>query len=497
MQRREFLQLSIPALLTVPTGLSGLVGCTSEQALDVGLFLGGFASSLETEHDYVASVVGELPADLAGSVLYRNGPGLFERDGVRKRTLLDGDGMVNAYFFEPDGTVRFRNRFVHTPKYLAEQREGRYLYDTWTTLAPRPLGPPESDSSQAGVSVWRIHDKLLAFDESNFPQSLDPNTLETLGVDTLGFSPDATLFAAHPKLIAATGEVAMFGLDYRTQTLDLTVFAADGTIVEHRKHPLVPVRYLHDFFATPTHLVVALHPAVIDFERVAAGNALRDAMRWTAGLGNRWLIFERGSDAPPIEIEGPARWMWHSANMFVREGKLVCDWIGYDDAEHFLGPDADFEQVMLEQLVTTGARGRLRRTILDPVAGSYSEEQLSAAGNFEFPQVPYPQWGQEHRKIYSCVHPGDGSLWTAILSFDTENGREDMYDFGEEYVVGEPILAEGSGGRRWLLSEVADRITSRSFLAVFDAEAISAGPVAQVELNHHLPIRFHGHWVRS
>ncbi|MEM2906698.1 MAG: carotenoid oxygenase family protein, partial [Candidatus Odinarchaeota archaeon] len=53
----------------------------------------GLATSLTSENTYEATVEGTIPADLRG-VLYRNGPGLFDRDGLRKRNILDGDGMI-------------------------------------------------------------------------------------------------------------------------------------------------------------------------------------------------------------------------------------------------------------------------------------------------------------------------------------------------------------------------------------------------------------------
>ena len=90
--------------------------------------------SLRTEHDYHPRIEGRLPKDLRGT-LYRNGPGLFERAGYRKRHLLDGDGMIQAFDFT-DAGVRFRNRFVRTRKFVEEERAGGYLYPTWSTRAP-------------------------------------------------------------------------------------------------------------------------------------------------------------------------------------------------------------------------------------------------------------------------------------------------------------------------------------------------------------------------
>lgn len=73
---------------------------------DNALPFAGLATSLPTEYDYVPRVEGRLPPALQGT-LYRNGPGLFDRGGGRKRMLLDGDGMIQAYQFRNSHTYLF------------------------------------------------------------------------------------------------------------------------------------------------------------------------------------------------------------------------------------------------------------------------------------------------------------------------------------------------------------------------------------------------------
>ncbi|MGI9598275.1 MAG: carotenoid oxygenase family protein, partial [Acidimicrobiales bacterium] len=92
------------------------------------------ATSMLVERNDEARLEGTLPAGLAGT-LYRNGPGRFDRGGLRKNHLLDGDGMIQALTVA-NGTVRYRNRFVRTRKYLEESAANRYLYDTWASLRP-------------------------------------------------------------------------------------------------------------------------------------------------------------------------------------------------------------------------------------------------------------------------------------------------------------------------------------------------------------------------
>ena len=91
-------------------------------------------SSLRVEHDYRPRVEGALPAGFEGR-LYRNGPGLFERNGYHKQHLLDGDGMLQCFDFSAAG-VHYRNRFVRTEKFIAEETAGAFIYPTWTTRAP-------------------------------------------------------------------------------------------------------------------------------------------------------------------------------------------------------------------------------------------------------------------------------------------------------------------------------------------------------------------------
>jgi all-trans-8'-apo-beta-carotenal 15,15'-oxygenase len=47
------------------------------------------------------------------------------------------------------------------------------------------------------------------------------------------------------------------------------------------------------------------------------------------------------------------------------------------------------------------------------------------------------------------------------------------------------------------MCEVLDGRTERSCLAVFDAGSLRDGPVAVVQLPHHLPFSLHGWWQPS
>ena len=61
-------------------------------------------------------IVGELPRELNGT-LYRNGPNpQFDSPGAH---WFVGDGMLHAFHLE-EGRASYRNRWVRTPKWIAE-----------------------------------------------------------------------------------------------------------------------------------------------------------------------------------------------------------------------------------------------------------------------------------------------------------------------------------------------------------------------------------------
>lgn len=310
--RRSFLKLTGGIGMTLP-----LVGCQAKSQplgshelpdLAHGEPFVGLATSLPHEYHYEARVEGKIPGDLRGT-LYRNGPGLFDRGGLRKRCVLDGDGMIQAFHIRA-GKVRFHNAFVRTKKYQEEETAGRFLYETWTTQAPGGLlaNLGANIGNQAGVTVIIRNDKLYAFDESSQPYELDPETLTTRGLSHLGLPEGTAVYAAHWKVDGHTGEWLHFGLEYGRQvTLHITIFQSDGRLKKHRTVPLPRYTYMHDFFVSDHHLIFNLHPVELSIFRFLLGErSFRDTMRWKPENGNLILVLGREDDAEPLQLTADA-----------------------------------------------------------------------------------------------------------------------------------------------------------------------------------------------
>jgi len=506
MTRREFLAGS------GTTALALLSGCAASPPLPWSgtRNLGGpdqpylgLATSLAEEYDYDAEVEGALPVALRGT-LFRNGPGLFDRGGLRKRSLLDGDGMVQRFHFH-DGGVRYRNRFVRTPKFIDEEAAGRFLYPTWSTLAPGGLWTnfwgPGRIRSQAGVTVFPWQGKLYAFDESSLPFELDPATLETIGESRLGVNPQTPLiFAAHGKFDPLTGEWLHFGTQYgRKATIQLTRFAANGALTGNRVLDLPGYLYLHDWFVGSRYVMLSLQPLEVDIWGPLMGvRSILDSLRWRPERGNLLLVLPRDLSGEPLMLAGEAMFMWHSVNAFEHGGELIADFVGYADPDHLVGPGAVVHAVMTGEKGVFRTPGRLWRYRVDP-GRKRAERELLAGGNFEWPRIDERRRCRQHRFVWLCAANQGEFFWSAVERFDLQTGERMRHDFGPGCYCSEPVFVPAGEGAKegngWVLTQVYDSRTRKSHLAVLENARLADGPLARVMLRHHVPFSYHGWWV--
>lgn len=495
-----------------------LTGCAASPPVKKGVFEDfgdperpylGLATSLREEHNYQARVEGRIPEQMRGT-LYRNGPGLFDRGGLRKRNLLDGDGMVQSFRFH-DGGVQYRNRFVRTHKYLAEQAAGRFLYPSWSTQAPGGLWAnfmaPGELTGQAGITVFPWQGRLYAFDECALPYELDPDSLETIGISRLGLPEGLTIYAAHAKMDPRTGEWLHFGVLYGpSPKLHVTIFGRDGALKRHRVLPMPRNVYIHDWFVSGRHLVFVMHPVQIAFWPVFFGRkSLLDSLSWRPELGNLIVVLERDNDKPPLLLESAACYMWHSFNAFEKGSEIVADFVGYQNPDHFIGADPVASAVMVGRKGEYAYPGSVRRYLIDPGTGRMREE-LVAAGNYEWPRVNEQHSCHDYRVGYMVqTRPGE-FFWSKACRIDMRTGQTENFDFGTGCYLSEQVFAPlpgrayGAADPRepgFLLTEVYDSKSKRSFLAVLRAEHIEAGPVATVHLGHHVPFSYHGCWSQA
>ena len=518
MTRKEFLWSMAGTAGALGTSIS-LSGCKAQslplstnsptsQVPQKGLAPWGFATSLTEEYAYETKIEGRIPNGLRGT-LYRNGSGLFERNGQRKRSILDGDGMIQAFRIHDQG-IHFQNKFVQTTKFQEEQAAGEFLYATWTTQAPNGIFSnlfAQNMGNQAGVTVWARNGKLYAFDESSQPYELEPSTLETIGLSHLGLpATPAVYYAAHAKIDGQNQDWIHFGLEYgREIQVHFTIFNRHGELKKHWKIPLPRYVYLHDFFVSEKHIMLLLHPAEISIAGFLFGQrSFSESMQWKPKQGNMILVLNRDGSGKPLQIMTDASWMWHSLNAYERGNELIADFVGYDRPDHFLGKEALFSTMMRGKINQVKSPGMVRRYVINLQQKRIREEVISTHSH-EFPILNPQHLCHRHQVGYFARSTNKEDVFHhSIVRIDLDSGQTESYDFGKGIYCGEPIFAPKENHRYeanaktepgWLLTECYNAHTQKSFLAILDAQHLADGPVAISHLKHHVPLSFHGHWV--
>ena len=515
MNRKQFLHLGGAVVLGAPTLLQTKSSTMKTKHNYDNAF--GMARSFKEEHAYQPLVEGKIPSALEGT-LYRNGPGLFERNGYRKSNILDGDGMVQAFQFR-DGKVSYRNRFVRTQKWLEEEKTGKYLYNTWTTR--RPGGALKNAfmqgkfGSQAGVSVRVIKGRLFAFDESSLPYELDPETLETLqGEIDFGvhFENVNTLFAAHSKVDGRTGDWIQFGLaNGPKSSIQISIFTKNLQLKRKRKYQLPMGTYMHDFFVSENYIIFNLQPAEMNPLRFVMGmDSFAESLRWRGQKGSTFMILHKSLSQEPVFLKTEAVFMWHSLNAFEKKGEILCYFVGYDEPDHFIGDHAQTFEIMKpgatpHNIPHTQHPGSIRLAKINLKQKRLHMETLNQdlQHSYEFPIMNEHYSSYEHHIGYFARGKTNGAFHHQISQLNLRTGKLEYFDFGEGHYCGEPIFVAKDNTIRstlsplepgWLLTLVFDEKKDKSYVALLNTEALSDGPIARIHLNHPSPMSFHGTW---
>jgi all-trans-8'-apo-beta-carotenal 15,15'-oxygenase len=478
-------------------------------------------NSLAEEFDYwIDDVDGEIPVELQGT-LFRNGPGLLEVNGEPIHHPFDGDGMICAIAFQ-NGRAHFRNRFVKTEGYLAEQAAGKILYRG-------VFGTARSGGWMANLLDFRLKNiantnivywggKLWALWEAAEPYALDPRTLNTVGLDYLdGVLKPGDAFAAHPRIdpTGANGEACLVNFSIKpglSSTITLYEFSPDGTLLQKYAHSTPGFAFIHDFAITPHYCIFFQNPVTFNPLNFLAGTrSAAECIQFHPDKPTKIVVIPRkgsgSKDAAQLiasrTFETLSGFVFHHANAFEEGDDVVIDSVCYEDLPA-VEPDSDFRQTDFDAI----APGHLWRFRVNLPTGTV-DRQLLEGRCCEFPVVHPAKVGRSHRYTYlAAAHAPTGNApHQAVIKVDTQSsdsfhdpmGNSAFWSAAPWGYVGEPIFvprnntldqqtkAEDDG---WVLVMVFDSTRDRSDVVILDAHDLSQ--VARLHLKHHVPYGLHG-----
>lgn len=459
--------------------------------------------SQPNEHDYwITDIEGTLPAELEGT-LFRNGPGLLDIHGYPVKHPFDGDGMISSIAIQ-SGRAYFRNRFVRTEGYVAEQQAKKPLF-RGVFGTQKPGGPLANafdlklkNIANTNIIYWA--DKLLALWEAAEPHRLDPASLETLGLDYLNglISPGGS-FTAHPRIDPGHhGDQRLVGFSVKTglsSTITLYEIDAQGNALSQHSHTIPGFAFIHDFALTPNYAIFFQNPVSfgpIPFLLGFQGAA--ECISFNPKQPTKILIVPRNGD-PMQVIETDPCFVFHHANAFEQDGNVVVDSVCYEKFPSLEG-SSDFREVDFDHVPA----GQLWRFRVDLTAG-HAEVSTLLSRCVEFPAVHPDHQGRSYRHLFiGTAHDSDGNApLQALLKLDTHTGDTQLWSAAPRGFMGEPLFvprpqAQGDDDG-WVLVLMYNAERQCSDLVILDGKDIAAGPIARLKLPHHVPYGLHGCFV--
>lgn len=445
-------------------------------------------------------VEGSLPRDLDGVYLRNTENPVHQPLG--KYHPFDGDGLLHSIRFR-DGRASYRNRFVRTDGFLAEQTAGRALWSGLAEMPPRSERPGRGaqgalkDSSSTDVVVHAGR-ALSSFYQCGALYQLDPVTLRQYGPAGWNGAFPADGVSAHAKVDVTTGELLFFNYSKQAPYMHCGVADAAGRLAHYRPVPLPGPRLPHDMAYTRRFMILCDLP-----------------LFWDAALLPRGLHVARLHDLPSrfalVPRPGPCadqaiRWfeaaptyVLHFVNAWEDSGEVVLD--GYRQRCPMPPPLAGAPKPYAMLMAYTdlhSLKPQLWRWRFDLRSGRTREEPLDE-GVCEFGSYNHAYATQPHRYVYSALGEPGMFLFNGLCKHDLRQRSVQTVYFGDGIYGSEAPFAPRRGGTAeddgYVITYVTDVNRSCSECWVYAAQDMASGPLAKVRLPARIPSGTHACWV--
>ncbi len=440
-------------------------------------------------------IEGAIPDDIDGVYLRNTENQLHQPLG--RYHPFDGDGMIHQIDFR-DGAASYRNRWVRTRCFQAEQEAGGSL---WGGLADRAgtskrpgFGAHGSlkDSSSTDIIV-HAGKAISTFYQCGEGYVLDPETLEPLGL-----APWVPLdgISAHPKVDERTGELLFFNYSKQAPHMHYGVVDRSGTLTHYIPVPLPGPRLPHDMTFSEHWSIVNDLPVFWDAELLQ-----RDihAARLHDGVPARFGLIPRHGQAEDIRwFEASPTYVLHFLNAYEEGDEVVMD--GYFQENPTPAPLANPDGYghLMAYVDEHSFRSKLHRWRFNLADGTTREERLDDR-ILEFGMINQRVAGQKHRFVYSTTAKPGWFLFNGFVKHDLETGEswevrlpEGRYASEAPFAPRTNAVDEDDG---YLVSFIIDELKGASECVLIDCKRFADGPVCRIALPHKISSGTHSHWA--
>ncbi len=444
-------------------------------------------------------VIGEIPADIDG-VYVRNTENPAH-GVIGKYHPFDGDGMLHMMRFK-DGKATYRNRFIRTRGFEAEQEARRPLWIGFTGkpgAEERPGSGCHGHIKDASSTDVVVHggEILTSFWQCGEGYRLSPDNLETLGL-----APWAPIdgVSAHTKVDLQTGELLFFNYSRHAPYMHYGVVGADGRMKHYIPVELPGPRLPHDMAFSKNYSVLNDFPMFWPQEMLDQG---RFVPWFHKDMKSRFAVVPRYGNPEDIQwFEADPTFVLHYTNCYEDGDEVVLE--GYFQDDPFPPPLPDMPKqygLMAAGIDIHSFKPHLHRWRFNLKTGETHEERICDADHVEFGTIN-PKWaGKKNRYVYSALGEKGWFLFAGLVKHDLETGTYETVTFGDQRFGSETPFIPRKGATDeddgYLVSFITDMAEDRSECVILDARNITAGPVCRIMLPHRICSGTHAVWAEA
>jgi carotenoid cleavage dioxygenase len=212
------------------------------------------------------------------------------------------------------------------------------------------------------------------------------------------------------------------------------------------------------------------------------------------------VIPRYGSEKDIKWFECDATYVLHWINAYEDGDEIVVDGYFQFDPSPGVAPDATLEQRMFRFLDLFALQSRPYRWRLNMKTGTVKEGPLSDTIT-EFGMINALTAGKKYEWVYSTIPAVGWFGFEGIIKHNVVTGSEENYRLPEGVYASETVFAPRpslhSEDDGYLITFTMDVTNDSSQCLIFDAQNVSDGPVARIQLPERICSGTHATWAAA